>query len=141
MVRDFRYERGAALIEFAIVLPMLVFFVIGIIETGRFLAFGVRLSNAAHAGAQFGAQGTAQALDSADIAGAACADSNFTCGNGTDQMKVTSSTSCSVKTSPCPIGDFYVQVNASATFRPLLKYPYFNQSSTMSAQATQQVNP
>lgn len=144
-----RSSKGAALIEFAIVVPMLVVLAIGIIETGRYLAFGLRLSNAAHAGAQFGAQGIAPATNSTDIQSAACSDSGFSCTNATpkpghtatpDTMLITSNAFCASRTSPCPPGSYYVQVNTSATFRPLLRYPLFGNVS-MTAQAIQQVSP
>lgn len=148
--RVLRSEDGASFIEFAVVLPMLVLLLIGLIETGRYMAFAVRLSNAAHAGAQFAAQGSTQASNSADVAGAACSDSSFSCTTATpkpghtaspDTMLVTSSVSCSSTTTPCPPGDSLVQVSTSGTFRPLLRYPIFGDSVSMSAQATQQVNP
>lgn len=145
-----RSQRGGAFVEFAVVVPMLALLLIGIIETGRYMAFGVRLSNAAHAGVQFGALNRTYAVNTADIESAACSDSGFTCTTATpapkqttspDTMLITVSTPCTSKASPCPNGSYYVQVSTSATFRPLLRYPYFGNSVPMSAQATQQVMP
>lgn len=145
-----RSQEGAALVEFALVLPMLALLLIGIIETGRYLAFGVRLSNAAHAGAQFGAQNHATARSSGDIQNAACNDSGFSCTSSTpapghtappDTMLIQSTTFCSPSATPCPNDSYYVQVNTSANFRPLLRFPIFGTSVSMSAQATQQVSP
>lgn len=145
-----RSERGGAFIEFAIVVPMLALLLVGIIETGRYMAFGVRLSNAAHAGAQFGALNRINAQNTADIESAACSDAGFTCTTATpapaqttppDTMLVSTTWPCTSKTSPCPDGSYYVQVSTSATFRPLLRYPLFGSSVKMSAQATQLVMP
>lgn len=145
-----RSQDGAALIEFAIVVPMLALLLIGVVETGRYMAYGLRLSNAAHAGAQFGAQNPVNATTPADIESAACSDSGFSCTSSTpapghtaspDTMLVTTSSFCSSKTSPCPNDSFYVLVKTSATFRALLRYPIFGDSISMSAQATQQVTP
>lgn len=144
-----RSQEGAALIEFALVLPMLVLLLIGIIETGRYMAFGVRLSNAAHAGAQFGAQNYATMKDAAGIQSAACNDSGFSCAGtpapkhtaSPDTMIIASTPMCTSKASTCPDGDQYIQVSTSATFHSLLRYPIFGNSISMSAQATQQVTP
>ncbi len=145
----FRSQKGAALIELAIVVPMLVLLLVGLIEMGRYLAFTVRLSNAAHAGVQYGAQNINQA-GSTDVANAACNDSGFSCTSSTpkpghtappDTVLITSALTCTSKTSPCPAGSLILQVNASGTFQPLLNVPVFNSMASISAQAKQQVNP
>lgn len=48
-------QRGAALIEFALVTPLLIMVLIGLIEVGRLTYFSIEVANAAHAGAQYGA--------------------------------------------------------------------------------------
>jgi len=150
-----RCENGTGLVEFAIVLPLLVTLVIGIIETGRFAAFSVRVSNAARAGAQFAqSQGQRTAYDTADIASAACADAGFTCSSSarSNVMVVTATTICTFSDgSSDPSCDLpaegsglqrltYEQVTASATFTPLLNYPLFPNSVPISATTTMQVD-
>jgi len=49
------HQRGAALIEFALVTPLLIMVLIGLIEVGRLAYFSIEVANAAHAGAQYGA--------------------------------------------------------------------------------------
>lgn len=49
------HQRGAALIEFALVTPLLIMVLIGFIEVGRLAYFSIEVANAAHAGAQYGA--------------------------------------------------------------------------------------
>jgi hypothetical protein len=51
-----RCEKGAALIELAIMLPLLILFVIGAAEFGRVYYAAITVANAARAGAQFGTQ-------------------------------------------------------------------------------------
>jgi Flp pilus assembly protein TadG len=51
------HERGAALVEFALILPLLMLVLIGVIEMGRVAYFSIEVANAAHAGAQYGALG------------------------------------------------------------------------------------
>lgn len=149
-----RSDDGTSLVEFAIVVPMIALLLVGLIETGRFLSYGIRLGNAAHAGAQYGSAGEQQTFDPPGIAAAACGDATFTCTTATpkpgktaapDTMLVTSSVSCTYSDgssdSACPIKsgvtrNMFVQVSTSGTFRPLLKYPIFPNSVPMSASAT-----
>jgi len=49
-------ESGQALIETALVLPLLVFLLLGIIELGRYAGIAIEVANAARAGAVYGAQ-------------------------------------------------------------------------------------
>jgi Flp pilus assembly protein TadG len=54
--RLFRAESGTSLVEFAILAPVIIFLLIGVIEIGRFAFFSILAANAARAGAQYGAQ-------------------------------------------------------------------------------------
>lgn len=154
-----RSEDGSSFVELAIVLPLLAILVVGIIETGRWLAFGIQLSNAAHAGAQFGAQNEANAYQTVDIANAACNDSQFSCTTSTpapghtaspDTMFISSSVSCTYSngttSTSCPTPsastvqrNMYVQVSTSGTFKPLMNLPLMPNSVPMSANAIIQV--
>ena len=48
-------RRGAVALEFAVVLPMMILVLVGILELGRVGAMGVRLAQAARVGAEYGA--------------------------------------------------------------------------------------
>ena len=152
-------DGGVSLVEFAIVLPMMALLLIGLIETGRWLAFGIRLGNAAHAGASWGAQNPSLITDNAHIASAACNDSGFSCTTSTpqpghtaspDTMFITSSYSCTYSNGTananCPLPgagvtrNMFVNVSTSASFKPLLNYPYFPNPVAMSATASMQVS-
>src|ERR1700722_2857907 len=65
---------GQSLVELALVLPILLLLMIGIIEVGRFAYYSILVSNAARAGAQYGAQGLVNAADAAGIQTAAAND-------------------------------------------------------------------
>lgn len=52
----FSCERGAALVELAVILPLFMLFAIGAAEFGRLYFASITVANAARAGAQFGAQ-------------------------------------------------------------------------------------
>jgi Flp pilus assembly protein TadG len=49
-----RHRQGAAAVEFAIILPLLVTIVLGCVDFGRFAYSYIALTNAARAGAAFG---------------------------------------------------------------------------------------
>ena len=49
-----RHRRGAAAVEFAVILPLLVTIVLGCVDFGRFAYNYIALTNAARAGAAFG---------------------------------------------------------------------------------------
>ena len=155
-----RSDEGVSLVEFAIVLPMMALLLIGLIETGRWLAFGIRLGNAAHAGAAWAATTSGGNFDnSGDIASAACNDSGFSCTTATpqpghtaspDTMFITSGFSCTYSdgttNANCPLPgtgvtrNLFVTVSTSASFKPLLKYPYFPNNVPESATAVMQVS-
>lgn len=152
-----RSEGGVALVELAVVLPFLAFLLIGVIETGRYMAFGIQLGNAAHAGAQYAAENETTAYQASDIASSACGDSGFSCTTttpkpghtaGPDTMFIDSSVSCSysdgTSDSNCPKKsgvqrNMFVQVSTSGRFETLLHFPYLPASVPMAATATMQV--
>jgi Flp pilus assembly protein TadG len=68
-------ERGAALIELAVSLPLLAAVLIGTIDFARAFYMAIELTDAARAGAQYGAVSDIQAFDSAGILAATLAAS------------------------------------------------------------------
>lgn len=58
---------GAAAVELAIVLPVLLLLVIGVVDYGRVYYQSVIVSNAARAGAEWGAQGPSTSGDTVDM--------------------------------------------------------------------------
>ena len=155
MLKLLQCERGTGFIEFAITLPLLVTLVMGIVEVGRYTAFSVRVSNAAHAGAQFAqSQGERTAYDSTDIFNAACQDSGFTCSStaSNNVMVISSSVVCTYSdgsadatcaepgTGSTLQRKMYAQVTTSATFTPLLNYPLFPNNVPVSATTVMQVD-
>ncbi len=147
-------QAGLALVEFAIVVPVLILLLVGLIEIGRFAYFGILVGNAARAGVQYGAQRLQNAEDVAGMQNAALNDgqnvpgltiaspppSNFCqCYNGT----ATTSLSCSQST--CPLAGYhrivYVQVTANGSFSGLFRYPGLPARFTVSRTATMRVTP
>jgi Flp pilus assembly protein TadG len=69
-----RSDSGTALAEIALVLPLLVLVLIGLIEVGRFGSYTILVGNAARAGVQYGAQNTVTAFDTAGMQNRAKSD-------------------------------------------------------------------
>lgn len=124
-----RSQRGAALVELAIALPLLAVILVGTIEFGQAFRTATITMNAARAGAQYGSQSLAR---SADLAGMTSArDAVFaanavppgaasppvrSCACANDAGILPGPVSC---TAPCPAGQHLavtVTVTAAATF-------------------------
>src|SRR5258707_8994965 len=125
--RTSKREQGQSLVEVALVLPLLLLLLIGIIEIGRFAFYGILVANAARAGAQYGAQNLATAWDNTGIQNAATNDGavpgitmNVTktrtcrCGNG-------GLGGCAGLT--CNNLQVYLKVTASESVPSLFQYP------------------
>lgn len=131
-MRFLKSESGTSLIEFAIVLPMLVLLVIGVIDVGRWTYYGIVAANAARSGAQYGAQDLGHAKDTAGMQNAVAQDSpnvtwtnvnaNYLCSvNGGALAQCTTSGSQAPQNTT-----YYVQVQVNGTFSPLIHYPGFS---------------
>jgi hypothetical protein len=122
--------RGQSVLEFALLLPVMLLLLVGIIEVGRFAYYSILVANAARAGAQYGAQGLATAADTPGIQAAAEND-----GQNLPQLAVTASQQCGCNgaglSGTCPASGcllpnhplVYVQVQATGTFNSLFNYP------------------
>jgi Flp pilus assembly protein TadG len=122
-------ERGQSLVELAFVLPVLLLLLVGIIEIGRFAYYSILVSNAARAGAQYGAQSLATAKDVAGIRAAANND-----GQGGAGLTVTPTQLCGCSgaslSGACPATLcvlpnhplVYVRVQVDGSFAPLFNY-------------------
>lgn len=147
-------QAGLALVEFAIVVPVLILLLVGLIEIGRFAYLGILVGNAARAGVQYGAASLVRAKDTTGMQNAALNDgqnvagltasspapTNFCeCYNGSTAASI----SCSVTT--CPLSGYhrnvYVQVTTQGTFTPLFHYPGLPMSFSVNRTATMRVTP
>jgi Flp pilus assembly protein TadG len=143
-----RCERGTSMIEFALVLPVFVLLLIGLIEIGRFAYFWIVAEHAARAGVQYGAQNLETASDAALNVGvtdnAALTDAHIT------GWTAKSSIFCTVNgvSAPCPANNadevspnlvYYVQVQVTGTVHSLLNYPGLPHSSSINVTATERV--
>ncbi len=123
-----RSESGTSLIEFALVFPVLVFLLIGLIEVGRYAYFAIVAANAARAGVQYGAQSLSTAQNTSGMQNAASQDAmnlssltanaQYLCSqNGSTPAK------CATGAAPTSGNVYYVKVQVTGTFKSLLSYP------------------
>jgi Flp pilus assembly protein TadG len=141
------FKAGQAATEFGLVAPVLALLLVGVSDFARAFYFYEEVVASARAGAQFGSQGVAYAVNSTDIQAAAEA-------NGTNVPGMSVSSSVCTCQSPAPSGETacttgycnganasatYVTVNTSATFTTLLKYPGVPHTTTLNGQAIMQV--
>lgn len=143
-------QRGAALIEFGLALPLLMMLLIGLIEYGRYTYFVIEIGNAAHAGALYGAQTAAS--DANGMKNAAIADgqnsiapltlssvtARAVCTCWTGSSETPNPPSAAVCGLPCASGRniTYAQVTVSATMTPLFDYAKLGAPSSWSVTRT-----
>jgi Flp pilus assembly protein TadG len=142
-----RANRGQALAEFALLIPVMVIILLGAGELARLAYASIEITNAAHAGAEYGAQSyqlarpanysnieAAAALDAQNIPGfTATAQDVCTCENGTTVACDSALTTCGSSYIA------YLQVNTSATYAPLFHCPGLPQTYTVTAKAIMRV--
>lgn len=131
LLRAFRRcERGASMVEFAILAPVMIFLAIGMIDTGRYAYYSILAANAARAGAQYGSLDLEHVSQANAIAAAASADAQSlaqfstlpTCLVAVNNGAMTSCpTNSSGSLTPGSV--YYVQVVTTGSFRPLFPYP------------------
>lgn len=136
---------GQALLEIGLLLPILLLLLIGVIEVGRAAYASIIVSNAAHAGALYGAQDPATAADDSGMVQAALNDGQDLSGlSATATHLCTCSTGSSApdcSLSDCSSGRLieYVQVNTSLVFAPLFHFPGIPTSFNLKGQSVVRV--
>ena len=105
-------ERGAAAVEFALLLPVLLFLVFGIIDFGRALNAQITLTQAAREGARLDALGSYTTSQICARVVTAATGLNLTCTNVT----VTATCPAPTSSTPAGTGDGVVQVRYPFTF-------------------------
>lgn len=136
--RESSGQRGANIVELAVIMTVLLLMVLGVIDFGRALYIKVEVANAARAGALYGSQGAANAADTADIKIAVqteSADLSSSLSNITSSYvcQCVGGSTVTCGTGTCPgntplIG--WVTVNCQVVYAPWLSIPYFNLKPT-----------
>jgi Flp pilus assembly protein TadG len=150
-----RSQSGQSLVELALLAPILLLLIIGVVEMGRFAYISILVGNAAEAGAIYGAQSLPNSADTSGIQTAATND--FQNGQSLTGLKVTSSNVCDCDTNgtpgtpvsctgagagSCASGRNWVvtvQVTASGTFNSLFNYPGIPKSIAVTRTVTMYV--
>jgi len=136
-------EGGGSLVEFALILPIMMAILFGMVDVGRWVFLDIEVASAAHAGAQFGSVSLANANNSAGITAAARNDapdfpslsvtpviSNCWC-PATPGTVVGCGT---YTTNPCTNNTFpivLVQVSTQGTYTPWISFPPFTSNITI----------
>jgi hypothetical protein len=121
-------NRGSAILELVIAVPILVLIAIGVAEFGRLYRTSIALSHAVKTGAQYGAQDNAKAADAAGIAQMVRNDASPVT---LDSISSSRFCRCPDGTSPdcgttCPgygPPEVFVRVRAKKTQNFILRYP------------------
>src|SRR5216683_157093 len=96
-LKTLRSSSGQSLLEVALLTPMLLALLLGVIEMGRYAYISILVGNAARAGAAYGAQNLVLSIDTSGIQTAANNDFQNN-GQDTSTLMVNSSTSCGCDT-------------------------------------------
>jgi Flp pilus assembly protein TadG len=143
-VQSLRTDSGNALIELAIGMSILTTLIFGAAEFGRIAYAAIEVSDAAHAGAAYGAMNRTRAADTANTTNAAKKDAPDVSG-----MTATASYWCQCSdgsASTCGATDCtgtriieYLTVNTSGTIDPLVYVPGLPRSYTVTGKAVMRV--
>ena len=134
-------RRGIALIEFAIITPLMLLLVAAVVDYTLLMRAAIAVGDAARAGAEFGSISTTNASNLSGMQTAALNAAPDSPGMTASAAKVCScsngsTVNCSGGT--CPNGPVrtYVQVTVQTTVSPIFSYPQLGDSGAVIATAT-----
>ena len=112
-----RCDRGQALVELALIAPILIILMLGVIDYGRVYFAYISVTNGARIGADYAAIGPTQAADTAAIKAAALGDTGDLLAQSSTNPDVT------VTTANDSQGRLYADVTMTYTFSTLFPWP------------------
>lgn len=128
MRRRFKHSKGQAIAEVAVLLPLVLTLLVGVEELGRLAYTAIAASNAAQAGAMYGAQNNVTVSDNAGMESHAVADAQdlsgltaaathvCTCSTGA------SAPDCTLSECSGSHMEVYAQVTTTVVFTPICSY-------------------
>jgi Flp pilus assembly protein TadG len=139
-------ERGSSLVEVAVFLPVLLTLLLGIVDFGRAYYQANEVAAAAHAGALFGSQNPSDTSDMETVANDNAPDVSGVSSTAAWGCECSDGTSASVScaTTPSCSGTtevYYVKVTTTATYSPLIPWPKFGSSYTLSSAVEMRATP
>jgi Flp pilus assembly protein TadG len=141
-------DRGTSVLEMALLTPLLLLLLLGIIEIGRYAELSILVANAARAGVQYGAENLTTAADTNGMQNAAVNDSQGFLNAANVTVAELCGCSASSLGSTCPLSSpcssplypiTYVQVTTQGTFNSLFSYPGIPGSITVNGKAQMRV--
>jgi Flp pilus assembly protein TadG len=145
-MRFLKSESGTSMIEFAIIAPVLIFMMIGVMDVGRYAYDAILAANAARAGAQYASQDLSTAMDSTGIKNAIVADGqNLSNWNSGITAQYYCSSNGGTTLGSCSSGEpsasniYYVKVVVTGSFTPLVNYPGIHSPLPVSGSAIMRV--
>ena len=131
--RTTRPRCGAALVELALIMPLLIVIVLGCIDFGRFATFYTAVTNAAREGANFGSThpftATTHGLWQQKISSAVTDEMSGTPGFSADDLSISEPTLIASN------NNSRVRVEVSYTFQPAIRWPVLPQELKISRTA------
>ncbi|HEY0614374.1 MAG TPA: TadE/TadG family type IV pilus assembly protein [Candidatus Elarobacter sp.] len=139
-----RAEGGSAIAETAVIAPLIMLLLIGLVEVGRYAQFSIVVGNAARAGVQYGAQNLGTADDGAGMTAAALGDAQNAAGlsaTSSQFCRCADGTTSTCQPADCPASHrlVFVQVDATGTFASMLHVPGIPGSQTITSRAVMRV--
>lgn len=130
---------GASLPELALILPILVLVLVILTDLGRAYYYAISISSAAHAAAMYGVQNPTDVSGMESAASSSAPDIttlNTSASYGCECFDGSSAVaSCSTVPSCSNNFVYYVAINTTATFKPIVPYPGLPQSFMLQANA------
>lgn len=135
-------ESGQALVETALLFPVLIALLVGTLEMARVAYAAIEVANAARAGAQYGAQNGYTAQDATGISNAAADDAANLTGLTTTSSHAcvcSDGTASTCQPNDCPSShkEETLTVNTQVTFDPVIHLPGIPNTYTLKGQAIQ----
>lgn len=142
-----RREQGSALVELALILPLIVLLFVGAVDLGRAFYYSNAVARAAESGALYGSQNPTdtagmvqisdQAMQAAFNSAADMSGTNATATYGCECMSGSGLSSGCTNTPSCTTNEvYYVTVTANSTYQTLLPWPGIPSSYNLSSTVT-----
>lgn len=133
-------ERGASLVEMAVILPLFLLLLFGAVDFGRAYYMAVEVAGAAHAAAEYGAENPTDTTGMKTVAQDDAPNvPNLSVGTPTYGCECSDGTSFTTNCSSTPTCThnvvYRVSVTVSATYSPLFPWPKIPSSLTLSSTA------